>query len=281
VKVITPTDCPEPTDNQGWCFPDTEHGIISALEAGATHLWANTVLFTSHPLQTSNALAKYETSVRVIGQPPRLVDKYDDKAWLNAMVREQTDYPMPSAWTISSDQDFDSFVSSFKVTFPIVAKPVRGRGSHGVKLCRDATILKHHLTQLFTESPLVLLEQYLSGQEGTVTVLPPSDDNPDYTPLPLVVRFNHADGIAPYNGVVAVTQNSRAIPEYEIEENHAYKKAAAQCTQVAKLLGCTAPIRIDVRQFTDDRLSPFALFDINMKPVSQAVSYSNIPKQSS
>lgn len=31
-----------------------------------------------------------------------------------------------------------------------------------------------------------------------------------YCALPVVTRFNHQDGIAPYNGVVAITTNSRA-----------------------------------------------------------------------
>jgi hypothetical protein len=36
--------------------------------------------------------------------------------------------------------------------------------------------------------------------------------------------------------------------------------------KVAALIGATAPIRIDVRRFHE--ASEFALFDINMKPVS-------------
>jgi hypothetical protein len=37
--------------------------------------------------------------------------------------------------------------------------------------------------------------------------------------------------------------------------------------RAAELLGVTAPIRIDVRRFTDAPDSSFALFDVNMKPV--------------
>jgi len=39
-----------------------------------------------------------------------------------------------------------------------------------------------------------------------------------------------------------------------------------ECESVARFLRVTAPIRIDVRQFTDKPDSQFALFDINMKP---------------
>ena len=266
--VITPTRDPDPSSDQGWCFPDTEQGIVAAIESGATHLWANTVLFASHPLQTSSVLSKYADAVCIIGQPPRLVERFDDKAWLNNLIRAQTTIPMPRAWSVDADQDFNAFLSSERLPFPMVGKPVRGRGSHGVKLCTDTASLEAHVLQLFTESSIVMLEAYLGGEEGTVTILPPSPERPEYWALPLVVRFNHANGIAPYNGVVAVTQNSRAISAVETKKNPAYKDAVAHCEQVARILGCTAPIRIDIRQFSERSDSSFALFDINMKPVS-------------
>ena len=62
----------------GWCFPDTESGILEAIQKGATHLWANTIVFASHPLQTSPHLNKYENEIKVIGQPPLLVEDFDD-----------------------------------------------------------------------------------------------------------------------------------------------------------------------------------------------------------
>lgn len=37
--------------------------------------------------------------------------------------------------------------------------------------------------------------------------------------------------------------------------------------RAAELLGVTAPIRIDVRRYSDSPDSSFALFDVNMKPV--------------
>ena len=52
----------------------------------------------------------------------------------------------------------------------------------------------------------MMLEQYLSGKECTFTAVSPSAASPDYWAFPIVWRFNHDDGIAPYNGVVAVTR---------------------------------------------------------------------------
>ena len=87
----------------------------------------------------------------------------------------------------------------------------------------------------------------------------------------MVTRFNHEDGVAPYNGNVAVTLNSRAVSAGAFAADSAYAEVARQCEGVARLLKVTAPIRIDVRRRKDERGSPFVLFDVNMKPVSAVV----------
>lgn len=229
---------------------------------GATHLWANTILFASHPLQVSPKVAQHASSVKVVGQPPQLVEHYDDKNFVNDLLRKDGSFRLPKAWLVHSlgDEELQ------KIPFPIVAKPIRGRGSHGVKLCRNRNQLEAHLKSLLAESSPVMLEEYLQGQEGTVTVMPPSDSDPQYSSLPIVVRFNHDEGIAPYNGVVAVTANSRVPSEDERNAIPAYAEIEKACKQVAERLKVTAPIRIDVRQFTEEPTSAFAIFDVNMKP---------------
>jgi carbamoylphosphate synthase large subunit len=177
-------------------------------------------------------------------------------------LRELGSVTLPKSWLVESGnveqvlQEIDRY--------PIVGKPVRGRGSHGVKVCRDRAQLETHIQTLLSESPLVMLEEFLAGEEATITVMPPTSDRPTHWSLVPVTRFNHADGIAPYNGVVAVTANSRVVTEDELKDL-AYGKAMRQCEDVARLIGATAPIRVDVRRFKDG--SKFALFDINMKPV--------------
>ena len=259
--VITPDKQPSPTSQDGWCFPDTEEGILSAIELGATHLWANTILFDSHPLQKSDALDSVACQVQVVGQPPKLVEWYDDKNHVNNLLRKNGGFSMP--WSYILDSVADSSLE--QLPFPVVAKPARGRGSHGVKLCKDPRDLKSHLEFLMDESPHFIIEEYLTGQEATVTVMPPSGGNPYYWALPVVERFNHDDGIAPYNGIVAITQNSRVITQAEFEGDDAYNEVCKQCVRVAELLRMTAPIRIDVRRHSEG--SNFALFDVNMKPV--------------
>lgn len=149
-----------------------------------------------------------------------------------------------------------------------MAKPLRGRGSHEVKLCTNEEELQVHARFLLDESPKITVEGYLNGEEATVTVMPPSASNPQgYWALPVVTRYNHRDSIAPYNGSVAVTENPRVVGMTEFQQDPAYGRASKECERVAALLKATAPIRIDIRHFKKG--SDFALFYVNMKPVSQ------------
>ncbi|KAI9373387.1 glutathione synthetase ATP-binding domain-like protein [Aspergillus egyptiacus] len=247
--------------HQGWAFPDTEDGIYSAIQQGATHLWANTILFASHPLQTSSKLTPLASEIHVVGQPPALVEKFDDKAYLNGQLRHRGGFTLPQSWLVESES-INQVIPQIN-RYPIVGKPVRGRGSHGVRVCHTESELKQHVEMLLAESPLVMLEEFLAGEEATITVMPPTPTKPHHWSLTPVTRFNHADGVAPYNGVVAVTANSRVVSEDELQDP-AYAKAMRQCEKVASLIGATAPIRIDIRRFSHG--SDFALFDINMKP---------------
>jgi hypothetical protein len=272
IDIITPHPHPDPNDQTQWSFPDTEPGIIAALDSGATHLWANTILFKSHPLQTSSKLLSTRVNeVKIIGQPPCLVELYDDKRYVNDWLRSTGHFSMPQAWTLrrTATSNAAAQITQLDLAFPVVTKPCRGRGSAGVKLCKSAAELAQHVENLYLDSSVVMLEEFLSGEEATVTVMPPSaSSSADYWALPVVTRFNHEDGIAPYNGNVAVALNSRAVSAEDFAADGAYAEVARQCEGVARLMRVTAPIRIDVRRRRDERGSPFVLFDVNMKPVS-------------
>ena len=269
ISVVTPKSEVNPNEDTGWSFPDNEEGILHAIERGATHLWANTIVFASHPLQTSSILEKHGDKVRVVGQPPLLVEKFDNKEHVNSRLRAIGSFPMPRGWTLSLRTDPLSFLQEQNLPFPIVGKPIRGRGSQGVKVCYSLNELYDHLQTLSEHSPTVMLEEFLSGEEATITVMPPTANIPKYWAMPVVTRFNHESGIAPYNGIVAVTANSRSLTQKEFEIDNRYSEASRQCVRVAELMQATAPIRVDVRRYNKSTGSPFALFDINMKPVSK------------
>jgi hypothetical protein len=48
------------------------------------------------------------------------------------------------------------------------------------------------------------VEEFLQGEEATVTVVPPARKGEGYWSPPLDTRYSHQHGIAPYSGVVAV-----------------------------------------------------------------------------
>lgn len=117
---------------------------------------------------------------------------------------------------------------------------------------------------------LLILQEYCAGEEVTITVLPPgtytSGGQPKHWSLPIITRFNHHNGIAPYNGVVAVTANSRALTQAEHDADPVYKEAQELAAYAAELCGATAPMRIDGRR--REAGGRIVLFDVNMKPVS-------------
>ncbi|KAE9381450.1 hypothetical protein N431DRAFT_359465 [Stipitochalara longipes BDJ] len=270
IQILTPRASPSPISPPDWCFPDTESGILFAINQGATHLWANTILFSSHPLQTSALLDPFQDTVQIIGQPPNLVEKFDDKDYVNNLLRKTGRFTLPRGWSISKssspEESLTERLKEMHLPYPVVGKPVRGRGSYGVKVCSSLLALESHVNELFEESPTVMIEEFLTGEEATITVMPPSENRDEYWALPIVTRFNHVDGVAPWNGVVAVTANSRVVSEEEYKKDARYGEVAKECEGVAKLLGGTAPIRIDIRRFKDGKGGRFALFDVNMKP---------------
>jgi D-alanine-D-alanine ligase len=78
-------------------------------------------------------------------------------------------------------------------------------------------------------------------------------------------------GIAPYNGIVPVTANSRVLSPLEHEQDHHYTDVQRWVEIVGDRLGSYAPIRIDCRRRSskqDGSGGPFYLFDVNLKPVS-------------
>ncbi|KAF7547255.1 hypothetical protein G7Z17_g7868 [Cylindrodendrum hubeiense] len=262
VEVVTPSKSPNPTNDGDWCFPDTEEGILDAISKGATYLWANTIVFASHPLQTSSRLENYEDRLRVVGQGPLVVDKYDDKQFVNDCLRALGGFTMPRNFTFPSISKLSTEIDD--LSYPVVVKPIRGRGSYGVKVCHNKEQLWEHAQGLSSQSMAFMIEEFLQGEEATVTVMPPTQKGQGYWALPVVSRFNHQDGIAPYNGIVAITENSKLASNTATDP--IYKRLSAECERAASVLGLTAPIRIDVRRFKDAPDSPFALFDVNMKP---------------
>lgn len=265
---MTPTPNPDPASNVGWCFPDTESGILLALARGATHLWANTILFSTHPFQSSPLLTPHAPTLRIISQAPSLTQAYDDKHLVNSYLRSISSSHDPP-FTLPAGSLYPAPLDGPALAFPLVAKIIRGRGSQGVRVVHSPAELLSHIDEI-GGARNAMLEEFLPGAEGTVTVLSYPEEGGKgrrYVALPMVMRTGHVEDVVPYNGIVPVSANSRAVRKEEVEaEKEVYERVARECEGVARELDARAPIRIDVRRRKDD--GPWVMFDINMKPVS-------------
>jgi hypothetical protein len=267
-RVVTPVADPDPARALDWVFPDTGEGIAAALAAGAGVLWANTVLFEGHPLEA------VVERVEIVGQTPVAMQRFDDKFDTNRVLA-QAGLPVASSFLLSATaragvRGMDDLAAA-DLASPVIVKPVRGRGSQGVTLVDDLPALVAAAGELLaaaTFGDLLMVEEYLAGEEMTVTVMPPDSPRPsgergtDHWALRPVRRFDQRGGVAPYNGDVPVTRNSAAIEAVRMAEP-AVQAMVAACVRAAALVEARAAIRIDCRADGD---GAFRLFDLNMKP---------------
>lgn len=263
--IVTPQASPDPAAPFDWVFPDTREGLLAAGAAGANLIWANTVMFAGHPLE------EFLSSHWIVGQLPARQQAVDDKFATNAtlyaaglpvarsmLVAQEGGKGALALASLSADE-----LAQQGLAFPLVVKPIRGRGSQGVSRVADRDALRRAVATLLEEALFgdrVIVEQYLGGEELTLTVLPGQDGRP--LVLPPVRRFNHADGIAPYNGTVAVTANSIALNDEECAAAPVQRLMQA-CADTFVRIGALAAIRIDCR--ADDQ-GNYLIFDVNMKP---------------
>lgn len=254
VEVVTPVATPDPKRNLDWVFPDSAEGLAAASRMGATVIWANTVLFSGHPL---------EARLRdfwIVGQMPGRQQRVDDKFATNDALRANG-LPVAASFIVSRD-DLAS-LDQRSLTFPVIVKPVRGRGSQGVSLVKDRAALVAALTSLFESGAfgsLAIVEEYLPGEELTVTVMNGAGSGAFV--LPPVRRFNHINGVAPYNGAVAVTRNSAVLNVTEASAPPVDSLMRA-CARTFEAIGALAPIRIDCRA---NAHGEYRIFDVNAKP---------------
>ncbi|WP_075344634.1 ATP-grasp domain-containing protein [Tenacibaculum agarivorans] len=264
VDVITPIENPNQNNDKDWVFPDTKKGIETALQKGAKIFWLNTVLYQYHTIESY-----FDKELEIVGQTPELVDIYDDKTLTNSLLKSNN-IPIPKNELITIENYNDLLL---ELEFPLVLKPIRGRGSQGVTKINNRNELIENLTKMFSESSYgnaAYVEQYLNGQEITITVMPQGNytinNNEKYFNrpwcLPAVKRFNHNNGIAPYNGIVAVMENSEVLSDNELHTTE-IQEVYEHCVKSAELIGIKAPIRIDCRA---NEQGKYFLFDLNMKP---------------
>ena len=279
MDVVTPIENPNQNNDKDWVFPDTKDGIEMAIGKGANVFWLNTVLFKHHAIETY-----LEKDLEIVGQKPELVDAYDDKMFTNELLKSNN-IPIPPNRLITNKDIKDL---SFEFEFPLVLKPIRGRGSQGVTKVDTSHELQENLNKIFSENiygTAAYVEQYLTGQEITITVMPDGkymiNNKVEVFSrpwcLPAVKRFNHDNGIAPYNGTIAVMENSSVLSDDELQSLE-IQEVYEHCVKSAELIGIKAPIRIDCRA---NEQGKYFLFDLNMKPNMTGPSRSHRKNQDS
>lgn len=257
--VVTPQPDPAPDQEDAWTFGDTASGIAQAVEAGAEILWANTTLYSGHPI------VRWLGRISVIGQEPQMVDRFEDK-WVMHQWLEKGGYPVPQAMRTEA---FHEPHWTDCENAPMIVKPVRGRGSQGVVRADNLDDLRRIIQnwEVGTYGAAVMVESYLPGQEVTVSVLPPGDYRGRKTrfikdhhwALPPVIRQGHVDGMMPYSGVAPVAGNSAVANQVPQE----LANFVAQCESLADSLNPRGVVRVDGRQ---DGQGIFRMVDVNFKP---------------
>ncbi|WP_373929142.1 hypothetical protein QTN93_09540 [Sphingomonas aerolata] len=204
VNVVTPAPAPDASKALDWVFPDTAEGIRSAGAAGASVLWANTVLFEGHPLET--AMVDFD----IVGQLPAAMQAFDDKFETNHLLAK-AGLPVARSFLLSGTAkenacalaDVEDACTTRGMSFPMIVKPVRGRGSQGVTLVESLGALRDAATALIaaaTFGDMLMVEEFLDGDEMTVTLMPPASPRPDgsraptHWALPPVYRFDQRGG---------------------------------------------------------------------------------------
>ncbi|MVX36374.1 ATP-grasp domain-containing protein [Myroides sp. LoEW2-1] len=279
IEVVTPVDNPKDTNDLDWVFPDTEEGIDKAIAKGAKIIWLNTVLYKGHPIE------KYkDKGLKIVGQSTEAVDLFDNKVYTNNLLRSKG-LPVLESKMISLDNHKEL---SKIATYPNVLKPIRGRGSEGVRVVENQKQFVETAEELINSGRFgdtIYTEDFLPGEEITITVLPPGTYvvqgeiriQKTYWCFPALRRFNHINNVMPYNGVVAVTENSEVL-QASLQSSQEVVDILKQCEKAASIINGHAPIRIDCRANKEGK---YFIFDVNLKPNMTGASRSHRKEQDS
>ncbi|MBD0405035.1 carboxylate--amine ligase [Flammeovirga sp. EKP202] len=265
--VITPQTSPNIENDLDWVFPDTEDGILAAINKGANTFWLNTMLYKNH------AIEKFmDRGIKLIGQLPAHVELLGNKYYMNDLLRNQN-IPLPNGQIVSRGS---SNFAMDELQFPLVMKPLRG--NQNLSKVDDYETLENVLVQSFNSKNYgssVYLEEFLEGQEIIFTVMPAGEYIIDHREveyvrpwcLPAVKLLQHHNGFAPTDENEVVKQS--VVLEDDELYSEAVFKVSQFCRKAAEIIGIKAPIQISCRANAKGK---YFIFDINLEPNMGAVS---------
>ncbi len=99
--------------------------------------------------------------MRIVGQNPWDVERYDDKAWTNEWLASQEGLEGAFPRAVLLEKGWKEMVGGMMM--PVVVKPVRGRGSSGVSKVDTKEGMMSALEELFMDYEAILVEVSETG----------------------------------------------------------------------------------------------------------------------
>ena len=161
-------------------------------------------------------------------------NKFACKSYVRSMVKCAPDL------FVRRGDDLDAFCAkaSAMLKFPLFVKPTEGGSSFGVTRVTDPSELAAAIQFAFTEGPMVLVEQGITGRELTCAAYFDGKSVKALPPIEIVSDNEYFDYDAKYNG------HSREICPAPIDEALTAELQRTTC-ELYSFLGCKGVVRMD------------------------------------
>ena len=137
-------------------------------------------------------------------------------------------------------EDVSKIVSQVveRLSFPVFVKPTDGGSSFGITKVRDASGLPDAINFAFSDSPMIIVEQGVSGREFTCAAYEDSEGVKSLPVIEIVTDNDYFDYDAKYNGF------SKELCPAPIDEALSSHIQEVTC-RIYSQIGCAGVIRID------------------------------------
>jgi len=229
VHEVDPADYPDPFDLISEIRSRQAESVFNALHGGSGENGELQAVFSA-------------CGIKVTGSPHYAcvlaMDKYASK-----LIAESEGVPVPKAIILREDlladythpEDYGHIFE--RLGLPLVVKPNDAGSSVGIQIVRKIKELKPAVADAFRYSDAVLLEEYVSGRELTVTVL-------DGVALP-VVEIKPLNGWFDYQNKYT-KGNTEYIAPAELD-NASADLIKVYAVRIWKALRCSGYARVDFR----------------------------------
>lgn len=172
----------------------------------------------------------------------------------------------PDAY-VHRDDDIAAFCAHVaeSLKFPVFSKPTQGGSSFGVTMVKTPAELPEAIQFAFTEDPMVLVEQGISGRELTCAAYKDADGVHALPPIEIVTDNDYFDYDAKYNG------HSSEICPAPISAEETAELQKTTCA-LYSYLGCKGLVRMDYI------LSSDGLYFLEINTIPGMTSASLVPK---